>query len=62
MEKFKSLPIWAQIIALTFLIGVVGAAIMASFGIDLNTLWRTVYFVVCMAIAYIIIKKPFKKK
>ena len=50
-----------QIIFLAFAMGFVVAIILAIFKVDLGTILRSILFLVCVAGAYIIIKKPFKK-
>ena len=61
MKKFKSLPTFMQILFLAFAMGFVVAIILAIFKVDLGTILRSILFLVCVAGAYIIIKKPFKK-
>ena len=61
MKKFKSLPIFMQITTLAFGMGLTGASILAIFKIDLGTIPRSIFFLLCVAGSYIIIKKPFKK-
>lgn len=62
ISKLKTLPKAVRVFFLAMIAGAIGAGIMSIFRIELGTLWRNVYFIILLVLAYLYVYKPFKKE